>query len=346
MGITNDELTDVIKVFQSAIKSGMEVYRLVSAAREKGVDTVEAGTALLEYAKQTPFMFRGDINDLSAFWDKKIMSFDEFARLEPKLCETVKTNYTWFAEKGYLKIDNVNQTISITKSGQEYIFKSDFIMLVIKTNIETNQLISGVLDLKQGEKDGVLEISKSGKSSALENELGKAGAYKAVDTKIQKRASSLLTEARNGKVFPMYLLGDKPGDYISILKDGELEQYSSGKLTKATKGSNDVGYTMDDIYEKAKSYKNPRISSSTDLIHFKDSTIGTSNEVMDFTSKNLAEKGAKTLAEKGTEKGVEAMGKVAGKAGVAATGVGLAVQVGYEVIKSGASLLNNMAIKK
>ena len=83
--ITDDELADVGALLENGVRLGLEVMRLVQKFRTDKTGGEELLEVMEAYRKETPFFFKGDITDLSYFWQGKALDLKSLEKLPEEL---------------------------------------------------------------------------------------------------------------------------------------------------------------------------------------------------------------------------------------------------------------------
>ena len=100
--ITDDELADVGALLENGVRLGLEVMRLVQKYRTDKTGGEELLEVMEAYRKETPFFFKGDITDLSYFWQGKALDLKSLEKLPEELKESVVRNFELLEKQGYL----------------------------------------------------------------------------------------------------------------------------------------------------------------------------------------------------------------------------------------------------
>ena len=145
--IGDGELQSLEAMFKAGTQALVVVYQ--GYKQVKGIkdevlrkkEQAKLSQLLLEYTQKYPFMFKGDVTDLSYFLNRSALPIEDINKLDPALRETVKKNLNELIHQGFLQISPAGREIILTNNGKEFIKKPEFLERVTKSNIEANELI-------------------------------------------------------------------------------------------------------------------------------------------------------------------------------------------------------------
>lgn len=96
--ITNDELADVGRLTEMAIRAGMTVMKTVSQYRERQI--LQLTSELKDYRLANPLLPKGDISDLSYFWASDSLSRQVVQEMPEQAREKMKAMLTQLERQG------------------------------------------------------------------------------------------------------------------------------------------------------------------------------------------------------------------------------------------------------
>ncbi|MEG0614212.1 MAG: hypothetical protein RR540_00535 [Oscillospiraceae bacterium] len=118
-----EEINGLKQVGMTTAKTLVDIMSMLEKLKIKP----EKSPIITKIASDTPFIFTGQITDLSYFQNAKSMPISAINSLEPELQVAVKDNFEKAAKDGLIKIDNQTGTISITVKGEKYIQNPTFL---------------------------------------------------------------------------------------------------------------------------------------------------------------------------------------------------------------------------
>lgn len=260
--IVDEELSDTYMIFQDATKMSMELYNRVKEFQETKQD-IALANEIVQYRNEYPFMFRGNVFDMSYFWNHSELPLPEIRKLHTELQHQVMKTFNNLAKEKYVKFLPDKDCYVLTPKGKNQLYKSRFVLHTLQGDVEINQKIEG----------------------GIRNELS---------SRVRERKEQIEQFLRVSRKYDCYLDGDN-GAYIKAKRDEEQKLhffFSDGKSEEI-----EIKETMiTDICEKSivhpKTVKTHRPEIE---INFNDSVLRTNNEI-------LREAGSKALTKSVTAK--------------------------------------------
>lgn len=136
--LSPDEMVEVSAIFEGAAKLGFQVLKKVYELKQTQKDT-GVKQSLIQYSRETPFVFRGTTQDLSWFWSKSELPVEKISQLPEELQEQVYHCFSEMQKQGLVTFDGAY--IRLTDEGKRYIHDTGYISEVVKADQELNQKI-------------------------------------------------------------------------------------------------------------------------------------------------------------------------------------------------------------
>lgn len=136
--ITNDELADVGRLTEMAIRAGMTVMKTVSQYRERQI--LQLTSELKDYRLANPLLPKGDISDLSYFWASDSLSRQVVQEMPEQTREKMKAMLTQLERQGIVLAGPDGWTL--TEPGRKMVYDKYFVQDALKADIEyANQVV-------------------------------------------------------------------------------------------------------------------------------------------------------------------------------------------------------------
>lgn len=130
--ITNDELADVGRLTEMAIRAGMTVMKSVSQYRERQI--LQLTSELKDYRLANPLLPKGDISDLSYFWASDSLSRQVVQEMPEQAREKMKAMLTQLERQGIVLAGPDGWTL--TEPGRKMVYDKYFVQDALKADIE------------------------------------------------------------------------------------------------------------------------------------------------------------------------------------------------------------------
>lgn len=130
--ITNDELADVGRLTEMAIRAGMTVMKTVSQYRERQI--LQLTSELKDYRLANPLLPKGDISDLSYFWASDSLSRQVVQEMPEQTREKMKAMLTQLERQGIVLAGPDGWTL--TEPGRKMVYDKYFVQDALKADIE------------------------------------------------------------------------------------------------------------------------------------------------------------------------------------------------------------------
>jgi hypothetical protein len=130
--ITNDELADVGRLTEMAIRAGMTVMKTVSQYRERQI--LQLTSELKDYRLANPLLPKGDISDLSYFWASDSLSRQVVQEMPEQAREKMKAMLTQLERQGIVLAGPDGWTL--TEPGRKMVYDKYFVQDALKADIE------------------------------------------------------------------------------------------------------------------------------------------------------------------------------------------------------------------
>lgn len=130
--ITNDELADVGRLTEMAIRAGMTVMKTVSQYRERRI--LQLTSELKDYRLANPLLPKGDISDLSYFWASDSLSRQVVQEMPEQAREKMKAMLTQLERQGIVLAGPDGWTL--TEPGRKMVYDKYFVQDALKADIE------------------------------------------------------------------------------------------------------------------------------------------------------------------------------------------------------------------
>lgn len=130
--ITNDELADVGRLTEMAIRAGMTVMKTVSQYRERQI--LQLTSELKDYRLANPLLPKGDISDLSYFWASDSLSRQVVQEMPEQTREKMKAMLTQLERQGIVLVGPDGWTL--TEPGRKMVYDKYFVQDALKADIE------------------------------------------------------------------------------------------------------------------------------------------------------------------------------------------------------------------
>lgn len=130
--ITNDELADVDRLTEMAIRAGMTVMKTVSQYRERQI--LQLTSELKDYRLANPLLPKGDISDLSYFWASDSLSRQVVQEMPEQAREKMKAMLTQLERQGIVLAGPDGWTL--TEPGRKMVYDKYFVQDALKADIE------------------------------------------------------------------------------------------------------------------------------------------------------------------------------------------------------------------
>ena len=124
--ITNDELADVGRLTEMAIRAGMTVMKTVSQYRERQI--LQLTSELKDYRLANPLLPKGDISDLSYFWASDSLSRQVVQEMpeQAMLTQLERQGIVLAGPDGW----------TLTEPGRKMVYDKYFVQDALKADIE------------------------------------------------------------------------------------------------------------------------------------------------------------------------------------------------------------------
>lgn len=338
LGIYDDTKQEAEK----GVRTVLEIRRLFQSRSQKENEVAIDGLAdmLEEYANKNPFTFKGNDTDLSIYWQKgrKDVSFAEYEGLDDKLKQRVVDNFESCEQRGLVKINNVDKTIALTDNGADYIRQSDYILSVLRSDIEYNEAVCGAIR-GELEQRGVsvdafannVDASLAEADEALKNVEASLNAYEGEDyagavkaaqeacgyDKDKWRGVRALAEQASGGQSPLQTVANtyKETEWaLTTSIDNTKSSFDDfrGNVALLRKKIGDGRGALKENFE----------------INFEDGVLSTQGEIVGEALKDGA-------GEVATESATTTVVTASAEAGASSTGVGAVAVAAYEAAKVG-----------
>ena len=130
--ITKDELADVGRLTEMAIRAGMTVMKTVSQYRERQI--LQLTSELKDYRLANPLLPKGDISDLSYFWASDSLSRQVVQEMPEQAREKMKAMLTQLERQGIVLAGPDGWTL--TEPGRKMVYDKYFVQDALKADIE------------------------------------------------------------------------------------------------------------------------------------------------------------------------------------------------------------------
>lgn len=130
--ITNDELADVGRLTEMAIRAGMTVMKTVSQYRERQI--LQLTSELKDYRLANPLLPKGDISDLSYFWASDSLSRQVVQEMPEQAREKMKAMLTQLERQGIVLAGPDGWTLM--EPGRKMVYDKYFVQNALKADIE------------------------------------------------------------------------------------------------------------------------------------------------------------------------------------------------------------------
>ena len=130
--ITNDELADVGRLTEMAIRAGMTVMKTVSQYRERQI--LQLTSELKDYRLANPLLPKGDISDLSYFWASDSLSRQVVQEMPEQAREKMKAMLTQLERQGIVLGGPDGWTLA--EPGRKMVYDKYFVQDALKADIE------------------------------------------------------------------------------------------------------------------------------------------------------------------------------------------------------------------
>lgn len=130
--ITNDELADVGRLTEMAIRAGMTVMKTVSQYRERQI--LQLTSELKDYRLANPLLPKGDISDLSYFWASDSLSRQVVQEMPEQTGEKMKAMLTQLERQGIVLAGPDGW--KLTEPGRKMVYDKYFVQDALKADIE------------------------------------------------------------------------------------------------------------------------------------------------------------------------------------------------------------------
>lgn len=130
--ITHDELADVGRLTEMAIRAGMTVMKTVSQYRERQI--LQLTSELKDYRLANPLLPKGDISDLSYFWASDSLSRQVVQEMPEQAREKMKAMLTQLERQGIVLAGPDGWTL--TEPGRKMVYDKYFVQDALKADIE------------------------------------------------------------------------------------------------------------------------------------------------------------------------------------------------------------------
>lgn len=269
--IVDDELSGTYLIFQEAITTSTELYVRIKEYQETK-NNASLAKEIVQYRNDYPFMFRGNVYDMSYFWNHSELPLPEIRKLHSDLQHEVMKTFNDLARKKYVKFLPDRDCYVLTPRGKQQLYKSRFVLHSLQGDMEINrQIANGIQD------------ELSARAENREEQLDKF-------TKMSKESNC-------------YLDGDN-GAYIKSER-GENEKilyyFSDGTSTEKEISKEELFSVCEKSLSNPKAVKNHRPEIE---INFNDNVLKTNNEI-------VREAGGKAIAKSAvTKSATMATGKI------------------------------------
>ena len=329
--ITDDELADVGALLENGVRLGLEVMRLVQKYRTDKTGGEELLEVMEAYRKETPFFFKGDITDLSYFWQGKALDLKSLEKLPEELKESVVRNFELLEKQGLIKVEAGKATL--TEAGEKLVYSTNFVMETIKAD----------MDYKKKIEDGITAETTRRVEEKPAQEMTwerMQDQMAAIQQKAATEPEKALTELK-----AMNASLEEMSPHLSPELQAKAKEVDVAVRSIVLDGK-PLRETVDGLMQQWKRER-PEVE-----INIYDNTLRTNNEIVrEAVKDDIAQDAAKEAAKKGTAEAAKELGKEAAvqgaetaARGVAAAGTGglaLAVEVGYKILSSVAEELKH-----
>lgn len=338
--ITNDELADVAEGFEKAITLCLEISRVLQNYKKTGDNGYELLRVIKEYREKTPFIFKGDLTDLSYFWQHGAMAMTEIQALPEEIRSNVEKNLTVMYQEGLVVFNSETQAFMLTEKGRETIFTTQYVSEVMKSDMDTYYRIENGLESEISQRQHNAPAGGSpGPAPFAAGAIGPLAAPEKLAAAIRDRLMQIDVLAETSPAAALQALKELGNNCEAAIKKLEAQGATVPpevvELSKAIdKTIHNVVIDGEDISVRVKA-----VRGTADIeINFEDQTLSTVNEIRYEAAKTATrtakEDVGKTVGQGRKELVKETAKETAGTAARAAgtAGVAFAAEVGYKVL--------------
>lgn len=230
--LTENELSDVALVAEKSASGAFQLYKFVKTLKGE-IDRKDMQQKLKTMNKNgmQEFIFRGNIYDLSYFWNNKTLPLTDISALEKPVREAVKKNFNELANSGYITLTADKTALECTEKGVELYCDKNFISKTCEDRIDISNDIKKVVQqtLKKreiapgGEVPNVPHINFNDNMVANANEIAHEAAKAAGNKTVQTAASTTAQAVTAGAATAAQVAYELAAGGIKIIKDKVLK---------------------------------------------------------------------------------------------------------------------------
>lgn len=149
--LTENETSQLFLIAEKTASAAFKLYKYIKTKQKENKAKLDKKIAeLTKKANENLFLFRGNIYDLSYFWDKRKLALNEIEKIpDEALRQAVKKNINELVKEGYITLSDEKDCLILTQKGEELINSPNFISSAALDRMNVCEKIKVAVSQKQ-----------------------------------------------------------------------------------------------------------------------------------------------------------------------------------------------------
>lgn len=197
--LTDNETSQLFLIAEKSASGAFKLYKFIKTKhKERTAKYQKELRELTKRANESLFLFRGNLYDLSYFWDKQKLLLSYIERIPDSTLKTaVKANINELASQGYIFYSREENAVMLTEKGKELINSPNFISNTALDRMDVCEKIKVAVSQKKNAVPNTPEINFNdnvvNNTSEIIGESLKKAANKSVEKAAETAAAGVAT---------------------------------------------------------------------------------------------------------------------------------------------------------